>query len=538
MEPAAENLKTGSAMLRESGKLSLLTMVSRILGLLRETTRARLLGTGSFGEAFSVAFSAPNLFRKLLAEGAMSVAFIPTMKTYFTEADDKKTRDFLSATFSVLTVCVLLVVAAGMSGAVFLTRAYSGVGLKQVLDVGETAILMRMMFPFLALVALAAFFQGILNAHGIFSPSAYGPILFNLCFLVVPVFISRFFPNPARAMAVGVLVGGFAQAVCQLPFVLRLGKRFGFVAPWIALRNPGMKRILLLLAPTIVGTAAYELNAFISTGLASGVGAATSLQYSLRLQELILGVFVVSISTVLLPELSGLAVLEDWVLFVDRFRKSLESIILVTVPIMVFSILERFDIVALLFQSGKFTAESVKITASAFLFHSLGLVFIAANRIITPVFYSRKDSRNPTWAGLVAVGVNTLCAWLFSLFMGGSGIAFALTLASIVNCGILVLMMLRMKLPGMGHALLSSLGYACKLLVFSAIAGLPLLLLRSPLQSWLGSHSSRFVFAGVPLVISTLIYGTLGVGLLILTRDPIARFLVSSFRRRGKNRSA
>ena len=525
----------GQAMMRESGKLSLLTMVSRILGLLREMTRATLMGTSPLGESFTVAYNTPNLFRKLLAEGAMSTAFIPTMKGYFAAGDDKSSQDFLSATFTVLSLVTGLVVAAGIAGAYYIAATYGIMSADASVahDIGETAFLIRLMFPYLALVSVAAFFQGILNAHGVFVPSGIGPILFNLSFLLVPPLLVLWVPNPARAMALGVLVGGLLQAACQLPALIKLGVRFRFVGLKSAFGNPGMKRVLLLMLPTLLGMAVYELNAFVSTGLAYGVGAATSIQLSLRLQELILGLFVVSIGTVMLPELAGLAIGQAWERFVDRFKRSMEAVVLVTMPVVVFASLQRQNIVALLFQSGAFTAESVRLTAEIFLYHCLGLLFIALNRIIAPAFYALKDTRNPAWAGSAAFLLNMLLAWQFSRHFQGYGIALALSVASALNTVILVLMFLRKKVAGAGPAFLAVLLYSLKLLLLSVLAAVPVWLLGPVVQRGFG-FSSRLLFAGAPLLIATLMYGVVGIALLLLTRDPVAAYLLNALQRRKK----
>lgn len=511
-------------------------MISRVLGLLREMTRTWLLGTSVLGEAFSAAFNVPNLFRKLLAEGAMSVALIPTMKGYFEEGDERKTREFLSATLTVLVFLLAIIISMGSVSAMGIARLYAGMArdASVLTDTAETAVLIRMMFPYLAFVSLAAFFQGILNTHGIFIPTGIGPILFNLSFLAVPPLLAGFMPNPARAMAVGVLVGGFLQAICQLPSVLKAGARFGFISIKRAFQNPGMKRIFILMAPTLLGTAAYELNAFVSTGLAYGVGSATSIQISLRLQELILGVFVVSIATVLLPELSRCFVRNDREGLVSSFLKALDGVILVSIPIAVFSILCRENIVAVLFQSGEFDALSVKRTSDAFMYHSAGLVFIAINRVIAPVFYAHRDTKNPSWAGIASFAVNILLAWVLSGIMGGKGIALALSVASAANSLILIIMMLRKKLPGMEKSLLSAFFYIIKLFLYSALAALPAYYVQKKLDAVFSGSSSRLFFAGLPLIGAALTFGTLGILILWLSRDRVAREFISSFRKKSR----
>jgi putative peptidoglycan lipid II flippase len=516
-------------MIREGGKLSVLTLVSRVLGLVREMTRAAFMGTGGLADAFTVAFIIPNFLRRLFAEGSVSVAFIPTFTGYVAEGDDKKARDFLSASFTVLVVLVTAVISLGIACTPLIVRLFGS-------EPGETAILTRIMFPFLGLVSVAALLQGILNSIGIFTPSGLAPILFNVCFIAVPYLIGGWTSNPARAMAIGVVAGGVAQALCQLPAVLRAGWRFGFVGLGKAFGNPGMRRVLALIAPTIIGMAAYQLNDLVCTSLASnaGTGAASSLQYSLRLQELILGIFAVSAGTVLLPNLSESARRADWLSFTDSLGRGMRMIILVTLPVALFSMTVGRDIVILLFRTREFGAESVRMTAAAFFFHMCGLAFIALNRVIAPAFYARSDTKTPTCAGIASFAVNIILAVLLAGPMRGPGIALALSIASAVNTLVLVIALVRAGVPGAGAAVASTAAYFAKILAFSVLAALPILALRPMIGRWFGSSSSRLVSAGLPLVFETLVFALVGLGLLVLTRDSLAGSLVSALKRRGK----
>lgn len=520
-----------TTMLRDAGKLSVLTMVSRVLGLVREMTKASYLGTGALSDAFTVSFIIPNFMRRLFAEGSVSVAFIPTFKGYLHDGDEEATKEFLSASLTVLTICVGAVVAAGMAASPWIVGAFGS-------EPVETAILTRIMFPFLALVSIAALLQGILNSFGVFTPSGIAPILFNVCFIAVPALIGGFMPNPARSMAVGVVVGGMAQALCQVPAVLRTGRRFGFMNPARAFRNPGMLRVFALIGPTILGMAVYQLNDLVSTAFASrvGEGTASSLQYSLRLQELILGVFAVSAGTVLLPALADAVRKAEWSRYSSSLGKGLNGILLATVPVAVFSMIAGTEIVTLLFRKGGFGEESVRLTAAAFFWHQTGLAFIAANRVMAPAFYARSDSKTPAWAGIASFALNIILVASLALPFKGQGIAFALSLSSMVNTAILAWALLAARTPGMGETLRGAGLYGLKLFGFSLAAAIPALLMRGPMRDAFGASASNLVAGGLPLLAMTAVYAVVGVGLLAVTRDQTAMSLVQAIGKRGSRR--
>jgi putative peptidoglycan lipid II flippase len=519
----------GSRMLREGGKLSALTMISRVLGLLREMTKAAFMGTGPLAEAFTVAFIIPNFLRRLFAEGSVTVAFIPTFTGVLGEKDEGKTREFLSATFTVLLALVVATVALGIAATPLITKlVFFGS------ERAETVVLTRMMFPFLALVSVAALLQGILNTIGVFVPSGLGPILFNLCFIGVPYLIGGWTANPARAMAIGVLAGGLAQALCQLPAVLRAGYRFGFIGFGRALRNPGMRRVLALVAPTILGMAAYQVNDLVCTSLASSVRAAAGIQYSIRLQELILGVFAVSAGTVLLPRLSQAARRRDWTSYSADLGRVMKSMILVTLPVAIFSMIVGREMVTLLFKARAFGEDSVSLTTSVFFFHMMGIVFIALNRVIAPAFYARSDAKTPTWAGLVSFGVNIALAFAFIGPFRGPGIALALSMSSAVNTLFLAIALLRSRIEGVRASLVGTLRYGLRILAFSMLAGAPLYLLRPRLLALFAGSSSRLVGSGLPLVLETLLFGGIGVTLLALTKDELAVSIFAKLVRHGR----
>jgi putative peptidoglycan lipid II flippase len=514
-----------SRLVREGGKLSLLTMCSRVLGLVREMTKAAFMGTGPLAEAFTVSFIVPNFLRRLFAEGSMTAAFIPTFSGYLGGKDEESTREFLSASLTVLTVLVVSTVALGIACTPLLATLFSS-------DRAETIVLTRMMFPFLAFVSLAALLQGILNSVGVFVPSALGPILFNVCFISVPFLIGGWTANPARAMAIGVLAGGLSQALCQLPAVLRAGFRFGYIGLGRAFRNPGMKKVAALIAPTILGMAAYNINDLVCTSLASSVQAAAGVQYSIRLQELLLGIFAVSAGTVLLPHLTDAAKRSDWEAFSKDLGGVARMIILLTLPVAVFSMVSGREIIVLLFKTQAFDDDSVRLTASVFLFHMAGLVFIALNRILAPAFYSRSDAKTPTIGGLVSFSVNIVLAFALVGPLRGPGIAIALSVSCALNTVYLVVALSKTGLSGIKGVIEGSSLYLLKILAFSVASAVPLYFLRPLILAAFAGSGSRFITSGVPLVIETMLFAAVGIGLLALSRDEVGSSLVRRFSRR------
>jgi putative peptidoglycan lipid II flippase len=492
-------------------------------------TKASLLGTSALSDAFSVAFMIPNLFRRLFAEGSIAVAFIPTFKEYLLKDDRAAIREFLACIFTFLSFFVSLAVALGVLVTPLVVPFF---GMEEF---DETVLLTRLMFPFLAFISLAALLQGILNSVRVFAPSGLAPIVLNLTTILCAYGLSPFTQNPARAMAWGILIGGFLEAAIQFPFVWKKGFRLFFTGLGQAIRNPGTRKVLRLIGPTIAGMAAYQLNDLVSTALAgnAGEGVVSSLQYSLRLQELSLGVFAVSIGTVLLPDLAEDAKTGKWDRYNERLLTAMDIIALITVPVTFFSLAQGEALIRLLFQSRSFDETSVALTCSAFRCHMPGLLFIALNRILAPAFYAQSDSRSPALAGIISFAVNMTLAVLLAGPFRGAGIALALTVAGAVNTALLLAFLGRNPRIAVGRALKSALVYTLKLALFSAIAAVPVVYLKSFLISRLAGRG-RFVTYGIPFTVTALVFTAIGVLLLALSRDKQFRALAGMLRGRRK----
>jgi putative peptidoglycan lipid II flippase len=539
--------KKSKSIVRSGLLLTLMTFASRIMGLIREMTKASFLGTGLYADCFSVAFMIPNLFRRLFAENAISVAFIPTFKDYLAkgESDENKksTQEFLHATFTLVTFLTACVVVLGVLLTPFImplfckapeagSADYAAQLEYYLLERSETAALTRIMFPYLFLISIAAFFQGILNTCGIFAPSGFTPVMFNGIVIVSTYLLAPHTSNPARAMSLGVILGGSVQAIFQWPFVMKTGWKVGVTSIKKAFSNPGTRKVLSLIAPTIVGIAAYQLNDTVSTSLAKyvGPGIASSLQYSLRLQELILGIFAVSIGTVILPDLSGFANKKDWSEFNKMLLQAIKIMTLISIPITAYSLITGRELISLLYKKNQFDDNSVAMTLGVFRFHIAGLLFIALNRIMAPAFYAQKKPKLPTIAGLINFASNIILVLILSRPMKGNGIALALSVASLLNTVFLFIFMKKMESIEVGKLARGTILYALKMCVFSVIAAIPTYFVHKLTVDYFAGYS-KIICYGAPIVISGIVFALIGVLELVITRDEIVRVILKKVKK-------
>ena len=531
------NEKKSKSIVKSGLVLTLMTFASRIMGLIREATKASFLGTGIYADCFTVAFQIPNLLRRLFAENAISVAFIPTFKEYLGKGDSDEnkieTQHFLASTFTLVTFLTTCVVVLG----VILTPFFMPVFCKPpvegiegyaekfeyyLMEFKETTALTRIMFPYLILISIAAFFQGILNSCGVFAPSGFTPVMFNGIVILSTYLLAPHTSNPARAMSIGVVIGGSIQALFQWPFVMKTGWKAQLTSLRKAFTNPGTRKVISLILPTVVGIAAYQLNDVVSTSFAKrvGPGIASSLSYSLRLQELILGIFAVSIGTVILPDLSGFAHKKNWEQFNSMLLQAIKIMTLISIPITAYSLITGREIISLLYKSNHFDDASVALTLGEFRFHIAGLLFIALNRIISPAFYAQEKPKLPTIAGLVNFASNIILVFILSRPMGGNGIALALSVASLLNTVFLFIFMKKMENIEVGRLVSGTLLYSLKMIIMSVIAAAPCYFVHSKLVQVFAPYG-RFIGYGAPIVITGLLFAAIGVLELVITRDEI-----------------
>ena len=535
------------SLLKSGLVLSLMTFASRIMGLIREMTKAAFLGTSAYADAFGIAFMIPNLFRRLFAENAISVAFIPTFRGYLEEDNSEEkhaeTQLFVSSTLTLVSFLTAVVTVIGILLSRFIVPFFFNGNTDEVI-LTEASLLTKIMFPYLFVISIAAFFQGILNGSNIFAPSGFTPVLFNGIVVLVTYMLTPILDNPnnlpqealaARAMSFGVITGGCMQALFQWPFVKKTGWKTTLTGLKNAFTNPGTRKVIALIVPTIIGMAAYQLNDLVSTALAgnSGTGTVASLQYSLRLQELILGIFAVSIGTVILPDLSGLAKKEMWSEFNAMLIQAIKIIALICVPVTFYSLICGEDLISLVYKTKSFDDDSVQMTLNVFRFHILGLYFIAVNRIISPAFYAQGNTKLPTLAGIICFAVNILLALILAFPMKGNGIALALTLASAVNTVCLFIFMKKMKGMNAVEIAKKMIIFIIRITSFSIIASCPTWFLRRYLTAFLSGHN-RLVSYGIPVLACAALFGLLGVLLLIIFKDEAALSIAGKIKTRIK----
>jgi putative peptidoglycan lipid II flippase len=451
---------------RAAGIVGFYTFLSRALGLARDILIANFFGSGMAADAFFVAFRIPNLLRRLFAEGSFSVAFIPVFTEYLQTRSEEEA--FLLARV-VSTFLVLILTGITILGIVFsplivriIAPGFESMGEKYAL----TVLLTRVMFPYIFFVSVVALFMGILNSLKHFGAPAAAPVFLNLSMIAALLFLAPYMRTPTVGLAIGVVVGGVIQVAVQIPFLMEKG--LSFVPKWNP-NHPALKRIGVLMLPTVFGSAIYQVNQLVGTLLASLLreGSVSYLYYADRLVQFPLGVFAIAISTAVLPSLSREAAQRDLDGLKETLSHALRLTMFITIPAMIGLIVLREPIIRLLFQRGAFDAFTTIMTAQALLFYSLGLWAFAALRVFVSAFYSLQDTKTPVKVAVVAMLANIgLCLALMGPLKHG-GLALALSLASTLQLCILILL-LRKRLGGIeGRVVFGSMArsFLCSLVM-------------------------------------------------------------------------
>lgn len=477
---AAAGPNTG--LLRSSMVTSGSTMLSRVLGMLRETVFAALFGDDAAADAFFVAFRIPNFLRRLFAEGAFSQAFVPVLSEKRKNEEEAAVKRFVDNVAGYLGGILLAVTVLGVLAAPALAGLF---GIGYLDDPSKFALLVEMLritFPYLILISLTGLAGAILNSYGHFAVPALTPVILNVVLIASAVLMAPFFAEPTVALAWGVLIAGLLQLMFQLPFLshLRMLPR-----PRFDRNEPGVKKVVSLMVPVMFSVSVGQINLMLDTMLATSIegdGSVSWLYYSDRLMELPLGIFGIAIATVILPALSRIHSAGDAGQFAHTLEWGLRCILVVGLPASVALLLLAEPMVITLYQRGEFGVDSVLPTTRSVRALGLGLVAFMAIKILASAYFSRQDTRTPVRYGVIAMVTNMVLNLALIVPLKHVGLALATSLAAFLNAGLLLWGLLKLKV-----LVLSSQwwGITGRIVIANVVMVVVVLVLQQPAATWL-----------------------------------------------------
>jgi putative peptidoglycan lipid II flippase len=457
-----------------------MTMVSRVLGFLRDIIIARIFGTSDAADAFFVAFRIPNLFRRLFAEGAFSQAFVPVLTEIKSTGDHDKVVDLVGATAGVLGVILILVVGFGALCAPWFIAAFAPGFIQDQSQWDLATLLLRITFPYLLFISVTALFGSLLNTYGRFAIPALTPALLNIALIGTALYVAPLLDEPVVALAIGVFIGGILQFAVQFVAVFRLGVlsriRFDFA-------HRGVRKILRLMGPAMFGVSVAQINLLIDTLIASllETGSISWLYYSDRLLEFPLGVFGIALATVVLPSLSQHHANSDPKSFSATIDWAMRLALLISLPAAVALALLAEPMLSTLFQYRAFDERDVVMAGRSLVAYSTGLSAFILVKILAPGFYAKQDTRTPVRIGIIAMCSNVVLNLVLVFPFAHAGLALATSLAAFLNAGLL----LRALLANGSYAPVPGwTSYIVKLVVATAVMGTVISILTADQAIW------------------------------------------------------
>ncbi|NIP18056.1 MAG: murein biosynthesis integral membrane protein MurJ [Xanthomonadales bacterium] len=431
-------------LLRSTATVGGATILSRILGFVRDVVLARFFGASGTTDAFFLAFRIPNLMRRMFAEGSFSLAFVPVLSEYRAAGDRRALRDLVDHVAGTLAAILLVITAVGILAAPAVLAVFAPGWLAEGRsEFALSADMLRITFPYILLISLTALAGGILNTFERFLIPALTPVFLNLSLIGAAVLLSGRMEIPVMALAWGVLLAGVVQLLVQVPALGRLGllprPRWGW-------RHSGVRRILRLMVPTLVGSSAAQVNILIDSVIATFLvsGSVSWLYYSDRLLEFPLGVFGIALATVILPNLSRKHAQKSATEFSDTLDWALRLSLLITIPAAAGLAVLAGPILVTLFQYEAFQADDVAMSALSLVAYAVGLPAFIGVKVLAPGYFARQDPKTPVRISLVAMGTNVL---MNLLFVGGmvatgfagphAGLALASSASAFLNAGLL-----------------------------------------------------------------------------------------------------
>jgi putative peptidoglycan lipid II flippase len=505
--PAATGYSENQRVRKAAGVVGSATLLSRILGYLRDMLLASYFGAGIQADAFIAAFRIPNILRRLFGEGSLSVAFVPVFTEYLTRKDKQEAYAMAAAAIGLLSMLLTLLTVIGILISPGMVKVIAPGFADSPVKLELTITLTRIMFPYLWFIGMTALCMGFLTSVGHFAAPALAPVFLNLAMIGAVVAISHVSPSSdvrVMGLAFGVLLGGLLQLALQIPFLIQKGIRWS-----LCIYHPGLKKVGKLMLPTVLGAGAYQINILVGTLLASLLpeGSVSYLYYADRLVQFPLGVFAITMATAVLPSLSRQAAARDMEGLKNTFADALQLISFITLPSMIGLIVLREPIVALLFKRGAFDAETTRLTAEALLYYGIGLWTFSALRILLSTFYALQDTFTPVKTAVISIAANMILGLILMRPLAHGGLALATSLSSFINSGLLVVALrYRIGMIGwrkIGLSMAKSLG--CALAMGLALwAARPFLFSRQ-----MGGFLDQALRLTTALTMGTVIFGCL-----------------------------
>ena len=434
---------SGRSLIQSTSVVSGMTLLSRILGLVRDMVLARFFAVSMIMDAFLVANRIPNMLRRFFAEGAFSQGFVPVMARYREKHSHDEAREFVDAIAGTFAVILFVVTLLGVIAAPLLVAVVAPGFIGDGGDFELATMMLRFTFPYLFFVSLTAFAGGILNTYGRFAVPAFTPVILNIALIAAVYFWSPHLAEPGMALAYAVFAAGVVQLLFQIPFLLKIR---ALPRPKWNWQHEGVQRSVRLMLPAIFGSSVAQINVLVGGIIASllGVGKISLLYYSDRLMEFPLGLFGIALATVTLPFLSRQFSNNAHDEFSATIDWSMKLVLLIAVPAATGLIVLAEPLVATIFYGGEFSAHDVRMTALALQAFSIGLVGFSFVKILAPAYFARHDTRTPVRIALLALAVNfvlsVLLAWYLTRigYAGNhAGLALAISVAAILNAWLL-----------------------------------------------------------------------------------------------------
>ena len=480
------------------------TGFSRFFGLARDISTTNLLGASIFHDIFVICLKIPNLFRRFFAEGAFNQAFIPIYAEYEQEKDDLKTNDFLNAISGTLLLILfiftsLVLIFAPIFIFLFAPGFYFD-PLKQDISVK----VLRIMFPYLALISLVAFAGGIQNTHQKFSIPAFTPVVFNLSLIIAAIFIAPAYDMPIYVLAWGVLLAGFIQLLIQIAPLKSIHR---LPTPKLNFNNQGIKKFFIVILPAILAGGIIQINLLVDTIFASllETGSPTWLYVSDRLVQFPMGIFAIAVGTVLLPALSKLDINKEKIIFINSIKKGQKFVLFIGIPSLIGLMFCAEDLISTIFYRGAFTELDVLRSSYSLIAFSFGLPFFMLMKVLTPAFFARKDTKTPMYVAIVSLLLNASLNYLlaFTFGLGHIGIAIGSSIAALISVIILELILYRD-----GFFKIQSIFNRFNLMLLAASSALIIFLYF--FTSWTNflelNQIERLFFLLIEIIISVVIY--------------------------------